>query len=194
MLQIDNTLVSFDVLERRFCCDPGKCLGACCVAGDAGAPLDGGEEEDIRENYPAIARFMKPEGRATVERTGFAVTDVEGDRGTPLIDGRECAYSIFDGECCYCAIERAWKAGESRFRKPISCHLYPLRVTRYRHHEVINYDHWNICSPARARGESENLPVHVFSREALARKYGEEWYEQLCRAAAALRAGVLKTR
>jgi hypothetical protein len=194
VLQIEETLVSFDVLERRFCCDPATCRGACCVEGDSGAPLAPGEEREIRENYAAIARYMKPAGLATVERAGFSVVDVEGDRVTPLIDGRECAYAIEEGGCCCCAIERAWSAGKSCFRKPVSCHLYPVRVTRYRHHEVMNYDRWQLCAPARARGEREDIPLYLFLKEALVRKYGEEWYAQLCQAAAALREGTLTTR
>jgi hypothetical protein len=192
-LQVEDTLVSFDVLERRFCCDPGACLGACCVEGDSGAPLEEDEVREIRENHAAITRYMTPAGRATVEREGFSVIDAEGDRVTPLVDGRECAYAMEDGGCCCCAIERAWSRGESRFRKPLSCHLYPLRVTRYRLHEAINYDRWRVCDPARARGEREALPLYLFAREALTRKYGEEWYEQLRVAAAALRDGTLVT-
>jgi hypothetical protein len=192
VILIEDTIVSFDLLERRFCCDPGACLGACCVAGDSGAPLGEGEEREIRENYPAIQQRMKPAGIAAVERQGLAVTDIEGERVTPLIDGKECAYSIDEAGCCCCAIEKAWAGGESRFRKPLSCHLYPARATRYRHHEALNYDRWEVCAPARARGEREDIPVYLFLREALTRKYGEEWYDQLCHAAGALRSGELK--
>jgi hypothetical protein len=192
VIQIEETLVSFDVIERRFCCDPRACRGACCVAGDSGAPLGEGEEEEIRENYPAITQHMTPAGIAAVGRQGFAIVDVDGDRVTPLVDGKECAYAIDEDGCCHCAIEKAWAAGESRFRKPLSCHLYPVRVTRYRHYEAVNYDRWLICAPARERGERENIPVYLFLKEALVRKYGEEWYDQLCHAATALREGSIK--
>jgi hypothetical protein len=192
VLQIEKTIVRLEVLEERFCCDPAACRGECCVQGDAGAPLEKEEEREIRENYTAIARYMKPGGVAAVERAGFSVIDQEGDPGTPLIDGQECAYAIEEGGCCCCAIERAWAAGESRFRKPISCHLYPLRVTRYPTHELMRYDRWNLCEPARARGDREGIPLYLFLKDALVRKYGEEWYGQLCHAVSALRDGTLK--
>lgn len=194
MLQIGDTVVRFDVLRERFCCDPAACRGACCVEGDAGAPLEEGEVTEIEENYAAIAPYMTTAGVATVERLGFAVVDEEGDTGTPLVDGRECAYAVEDGGCYGCAIERAWEAGESRFRKPISCHLYPLRVARYSSRELARYDRWKVCEPARARGEREDVPLYLFLKDALVRRYGEEWYEQLRHAVDALDNGTLETR
>ena len=185
-------MVRFEVLEQRFCCDPGACRGACCVEGEGGAPLEEGEEREIRENYAAIARHMKPAGAEAVARQGVAVVDSDGDLGTPLINGGECAYAVDADDCCCCAIERAWAAGESSFRKPISCHLYPLRVTRYASHELMRYDRWKVCDPARDRGNREGVPLYLFLKEALVRKYGEEWYEQLRIAVNALRDGSLK--
>ena len=123
MIQIGDAIVSLDVIERKFCCDLIACKGACCVEGDAGAPLEEGEVERIRENYERFRPYMKPEGIAAVEEQGFSVIDVEGDEGTPLINGKECAYSINEDGGCWCAIEKSWSRGESSFRKPISCHL-----------------------------------------------------------------------
>ena len=119
---------------------------------------------------------------------------VEGDEGTPLVKGGPCAYAIEEGGGCWCAIEKAWSRGECDFRKPISCHLYPIRVTKYRHHEAVNYNEWSVCRPAVERGEREGVPVYVFCRDALIAKYGEEWYEQLCYAAEQVRAGKLRLR
>ena len=126
MIQIENTLVSFDVFEKKFCCDLQVCKGICCVEGDAGAPLETGEPEKIEANYEGIRPFMKPSGVAAVREQGFAVIDVEGDLGTPLIHGGECAYAIEEGGICWCAIEKAWTQGKSSFRKPVSCHLSRL--------------------------------------------------------------------
>ena len=150
------------------------------MAGDSGAPVEETEIEEIRANYAAFRAYMKPEGIAAVEEQGYTVIDIEGDVVTPLIGRRECAYAIDEAGSCWCAIEKAWFAGESTFRKPISCHLYPVRATRYQRHEAVNYDQWHVCASARARGEEQGVPVYVFLKEALIRKYGEAWYEQLC--------------
>lgn len=135
--------------------------------------LEEGEAEQIRENYEKIKPYMKPEGIAAVEEQGFSVVDIEGDTVTPLIDGRECAYIIEENGCSWCAIEKAWSREESSFRKPISCHMYPIRVKQYQNYEAMNYDQWTICACARLKGEQEGIPVYVFLKDALIRKYGE---------------------
>ncbi|MDR1414590.1 MAG: DUF3109 family protein [Odoribacteraceae bacterium] len=191
MIQVGNALVSAEVITRHFRCDPAACHGICCVAGDAGAPLEEGECREIEESYAAVAPYMKPAGVEAVERQGFSVIDADGDEVTPLIDGAECAYAIDEGGCCWCAFEKAWSAGACGFRKPLSCHLYPVRVARYRCHEAVNYDRWRICDPARARGEREGMPVYLFLREALVRRFGEEWFQQLRVAADALERGLI---
>jgi hypothetical protein len=183
-----------DVLEKRFCCDLKACLGTCCVQGDSGAPLEEAEREEIRDNYAGFKGYMKPEGIEAVEEQGWTTTDVEGDLVTPLIRGKECAYAIEENGSCWCAIEKAWVEGKSAFRKPISCHLYPIRVTRYRNYEAVNYDQWQICVAARIRGEQEGVPVYRFLKDALIRKYGEEWYEQLCYVGGEIRKGKLKIK
>lgn len=192
MIQIGDTIISLDIFEKKFCCDLAACKGICCVEGDSGAPLEAGEAEEIRENYEKIKPYMKPEGVATVEEQGFSVIDIEGDLVTPLIGGRECAYIIEENGCSWCAIEKAWSRGESSFRKPISCHMYPIRVKQYQNYEAMNYDQWTICACARLKGEQEGIPVYVFLKDALIRKYGEEWYEQLCYAAREIETGKIK--
>jgi len=189
MIQIGDTIVSFDVFERKFCCDLEQCKGQCCVEGDSGAPLEEGEPAEIEKNYAGIAAYMKPEGRAAVAEQGYAVTDRDGDLVTPLIEGRECAYAIATEKGCWCAIEKAWTEGKSAFRKPVSCHLYPIRVTRYEGFEALNYNRWEVCRCARIKGEQENMPLYRFLKEPLIRKYGEEWYEQLEYAAREIEAG-----
>lgn len=189
MIQIENTLVSFDIFEKKFCCDLEQCKGMCCVEGDSGAPLEKEETRKIKNNYPAIQVFMKPEGIKAVEEQGFSMIDREGDLVTPLIANRECAYAIEENGVGWCAIEKAWTRGKSDFRKPVSCHLYPIRVTRYAGFEALNYNKWTICQCARLKGEKEGVPLYRFLKEALIGRYGKEWYEQLEYAAREIEAG-----
>lgn len=189
MIQIEDTIVSFDIFEKKFCCDVGYCKGVCCVEGDSGAPLNAEEPRKIEENYKGIKAYMKPEGVAAVEELGFSMIDRDGDLVTPLIAGRECAYAIEENGICWCAIEKAWVEGKSDFRKPVSCHLYPIRVTCYEGFEALNYNKWEICQCARLKGEREGIPLYRFLKEALITRYGEEWYKQLEYAAQEIEAG-----
>ncbi len=192
MIQIGDTIVSLDVIKKEFCCDLSVCKGICCVEGDAGAPLEEEEEKYIRENYENIKLYMKPEGIQAVEEQGWAVIDVEGDLGTPLIHGGECAYAIEENGSCWCAIEKVWTEGKSTFRKPISCHLYPVRITRYPSYQAVNYDEWKICAGAKIKGEKKGIPLYIFLKDALIEKYGTEWYEQLCYVANEIKRGKIK--
>lgn len=192
MIQIEDTIVSFDIFEKKFCCDLQQCKGMCCVEGDSGAPLEEGEEKEIEKNYAGIREYMKPEGREAVEEQGYALIDGDGDLVTPLIAGRECAYAIASGGGCWCAIEKAWTEGKSDFRKPVSCHLYPIRINRYDGFEALNYNQWEICRCAREKGEREGIPLYVFLKGPLIRKYGEEWYQQLEYAAHEIEAGKIE--
>lgn len=189
MIQIEDTIVSFDIFEKKFCCDLKLCKGICCVEGDSGAPLEKEEPAKIEENYPAIQLYMKPEGKEAVQKQGFAMIDRDGDLVTPLIEGRECAYAIEENGVCWCAIEKAWIAGQSSFRKPVSCHLYPIRVTRYEGFEALNYNKWDICQCAVSKGQTEGIPLYRFLKDALIERYGKEWYEQLEYAAKEIECG-----
>lgn len=189
MIQIENAIVSFDIFEKKFCCDLQQCKGVCCVEGDSGAPLEKDEPARIEENYAGIQPFMKEEGIAAVGEQGFAVVDRDGDLVTPLICNRECAYAIEENGVCWCAIEKAWTQGKSKFRKPLSCHLYPIRITRYEGFEALNFNKWDICKCACMKGEQEKFPLYRFLKDALIERYGEEWYSQLEYAAAEIEAG-----
>lgn len=189
MIQIEDTIVSFDIFEEKFCCDLAQCKGSCCIEGDSGAPLEEDEAARIEANYGNIRTYMKPEGIAVVEKQGFSVVDQEGDLVTPLIQGRECVYAIEEKGSCWCAIEKAWSEGKCDFRKPISCYLYPIRVTKYEGFEALNYNRWNICRYAWIKGRHEGIPVYRFLKQALIARYGEEWYEQLEYAAREIEAG-----
>jgi hypothetical protein len=179
MLQIDNSVLSFDVFEKHFVCDIKKCKGACCIHGDSGAPLEEEEVDILKDIFPEVRPYMRPEGIEAVGRQGTHVIDSDGDKVTPLVNGEECAFVIFEDGIAKCAIEKAFEAGKVSFKKPVSCHLYPIRITKYSTFEALNYHKWEICKPALALGRKMNLPLHIFLAEPLTRKYGREWYEQL---------------
>jgi hypothetical protein len=181
MIAIDETLISEDLLDKHFVCDLSKCKGACCVEGDAGAPLEKQEVDTLDTIYPSVKPFLRPEGVVAIDQQGTAVIDPEdGEWVTPLVNGAECAYVIFDEKgITKCGIEKAWEAGAVPFRKPISCHLYPVRIQKYPAYEAVNYHKWHICAPACTLGKELQLPVYVFLKDALIHKYGPAWYEEL---------------
>jgi len=186
IIEIDDCLVSSDILTEYYACDYEKCKGCCCIIGDSGAPLDESEPEAIEKNYEIFAPIMRPQGRAAVEQKGFFEIDIDGDMVTPLVPGsEECAYCHFDKDGnCFCSMERLWFQGQGDFRKPISCWLYPIRVSTLRNGmRALNLHRWNICKDAFAKGKKEKIHVYEFLREPIERYFGEEFYEQLCEAA-----------
>jgi len=181
MIAIDNTINSDDLAKVCFVCDLLKCKGACCVEGDAGAPLEEEEISELDDALDYIKPFMRQDGIDAVEKMGVFDFDSGGHYVTPLINGAECVFVVFteDGTAA-CAIEKAWEAGKSRFRKPVSCHLYPVRISRYTDFDAVNYHQWNICQHALELGKKLNVPMYIFLKVALIRKYGEKWYKKLC--------------
>jgi hypothetical protein len=181
MIAIDNTLVSEDILEKKFLCDLTACKGACCVAGDSGAPLDKDELEILDKIYPAVKPYMVPKGIKAVEKRGSYVIDSDGDYTTTLVSaGAECAFVYFDENAvAKCAIEKAYLEKKIDWQKPISCHLYPIRITKYKTYDAVNYSKWNVCKPACVCGEKMDLPIYKFLKQPLIRKYGKEWFKQL---------------
>ena len=179
MLEIGRTIVSLDVLETQFLCDILKCKGACCIEGDSGAPVTTEEAKAIQEVYPEVEPLIKKKHREEISKHGFAVIDLDGDLVTPLVNNRQCVYSYEEKGILKCAIEKAFLEGKITFRKPVSCHLFPIRITEYKRFDAVNYQKIDICKPGRECGKSEKLPLYVFLKEPLIRKYGEEWYEQL---------------
>lgn len=186
IIQIDDVLVSSDILTECFACDYPKCKGCCCIIGDSGAPLEEVEIEAIEKNYEIFSPIMREQGRAAVDAKGFFEVDMDGDLVTPLVEGsEECAYCHFleDGSCL-CSMERKWFAREGDFRKPISCWLYPIRVTKLRNGMLaLNLHRWDICKDAFAKGKAEGVKVYQFLKEPLIRFLGEDFYEALCAAA-----------
>ncbi|MFN4300278.1 MAG: DUF3109 family protein [Thermaurantimonas sp.] len=180
-VEIDGAVVAEDVMAKEFVCNLSRCKGACCVQGDAGAPLEEEETRILEKEFKNIKPFLRPEGIRAIEEQGIWLKDPrDGEPVTPLVDGKECAYVVFDADgTAKCGIELAWKAGATAFQKPISCHLYPIRITKYKTFEAVNFHRWEICSPACELGAQLKVPVYAFLKNAIIRKYGEEWYQKL---------------
>lgn len=179
MFQIGKTIVSEDLIEKDFVCNLSACHGGCCVDGDAGAPLTTEETKILEEIYPQVKPFLRKKGIEAIESKGTWVHGDDDDLETPLIDGKDCAYVIFDGKTALCGIEQAYNQGIISWKKPVSCHLYPVRVKEYSSFSAVNYNRWDICSPACVLGKELEVPVYKFVKEALIRKFGAEWYEEL---------------
>lgn len=180
MIEIDGKIVSTDILMEHFLCDLSACRGICCVEGNAGAPLEAEEEAVLEAEFPTFSPFMTPEGVQAVEAQGFAVVDSDGDLVTPLVGDAECAYSYRQDGVTLCAIERAYNQGLTPFRKPISCHLYPIRVTRFGNGTLgLNYHRWAVCDCARKLGREQGVPIYKMLREPIIRRFGEEFYKAL---------------
>ncbi len=181
MIVIENTIVSDELISEAFVCDLSRCKGACCVEGDLGAPLELAERNILENVYEEVKPYLTEEGIDAIEQQGKFVRDYEGDFSTPLVkESSACAYAVQESNGTWlCGIEKAWKAGKTEFRKPISCHLYPVRLANYQDYTAVNYHEWDICSAACSLGASLKVPVYQFVKEALIRKFGEAWYDTL---------------
>tara|TARA_B100001250_G_scaffold85675_2_gene70775 strand:- start:5012 stop:5572 length:561 start_codon:yes stop_codon:yes gene_type:complete len=183
MIQVEDKIISLDIFEKQFVCDLNACKGACCIEGDAGAPLLDEEKKKLNEIYDKVKPFMKQEGVIEVENNGVSVYDFEGDLTTTLVNDRECVFAIYENGIIKCSIEKAYYDGEIDFKKPISCHLFPIRIKKYRDFDAVNYEQIKICEPACKCGSKLEVPVYAFLKEPLIRKYGKEWYKKLLEAA-----------
>ena len=181
MIAIDSVLLSDEIVEEQFVCDLDKCKGGCCVDGDCGAPLTKDETKILKKVYPAVRPYLTPSNIAEIEKQGTHTTDPEYGYVTPTVNGGICVYGVPDAlGIVKCGIEKAFKDGKIDFHKPISCHLYPLRVTAFPGYEAVNYEpRPTLCAPACKLGKRLKVPVYVFLKEALVRKYGEEFYDAL---------------
>lgn len=178
MIEIGNTIISLDIIEVKFACDIKTCKGICCIEGDSGAPISKEEEKQLQKITPKIIDRLSPEAQKVIKKQGISFIDEEGDLVTSILaNSGACVFTIIDKNGnAKCAIEEAWENDEINVRKPISCHLYPIRITSYNSFDAINYHSWDICKNALIKGEKLGIPVYQFAKEALIRKYGNEWY------------------
>jgi hypothetical protein len=180
IIEIDEKIVSLDLFSIRFCCDLEACRGICCVEGNAGAPLEADEIDVLEEEFDHYKPFMKPSGVEAVRQQGFFVVDADGDLTTPLIDGGECAYVCEQDGTTFCAIEKAWLQDKTPFRKPISCHLYPIRLSNFRNGTTgLMYHRWAICDSALQLGEKVGEPLYRILKEPIIRRFGEDFFHAL---------------
>jgi hypothetical protein len=179
VILIDDTLLSTELFDRKFCCDLKACKGACCVEGESGAPLEPEELAEVEAAFPIIKKRLKPDSLAVIEREGLHVVDADGDHVTPIVKGKECVYATFDDDgTAKCAFEQAHQAGEIEWQKPISCHLYPIRLTPLKDLTAVNYHQWPICGGAVSCGIGLNLSVLQFCKSSLTRRFGEAWFAE----------------
>lgn len=180
LIEIGDKIISTQIFDRKFVCDLNACKGACCVEGDAGAPLTLDEIDILEDNLEAIKPYMRQEGIDAVEKTGVFYIDQDNEPGTTLVNEKECAFVFFDENgITKCGIEQAHREGKTDFKKPISCHLYPIRVKEFKDFTALNYDKWDICAPACSCGESLDVPVYKFLKEPLIRAFGEAFFKEL---------------
>ena len=188
IIQVGNVLVSPDIFTEKFCCDLDKCKGQCCVEGDAGAPVTLDEIGGIEDSLDTVWTDMSASAQAIVDKQGVAYVDQEGDLVTSIVNGKDCVFTCYENGCCLCALERAYRAKKTDFVKPISCALYPIRVKAFNNDTFgINYNRWDVCKDAVVKGRELNLPVYKFLEGPLTRRFGAEWYTELCEVAEQLK-------
>lgn len=184
IIEIDNVLVSTDIFTEYFCCDLDACKGICCVEGDAGAPVTIDEIAGIEDAIDTVWDDLSATAQAVIDKQGVAYTDRDGDLVTSIVGGKDCVFTCYEKGCCLCALECAWRAGKTAFCKPISCALYPIREKKLSNGMVaLNYNRWDVCHDAVKKGNELRLPVYRFLRDPLVRRFGEDFYQQLCDAA-----------
>ena len=184
IIQVGNVLVSPDIFTEKFCCDLDKCKGQCCVEGDAGAPVTLDEIGGIEDSLDTVWTDISASAQAIVDKQGVAYVDQEGDLVTSIVNGKDCVFTCYENGCCLCALERAYRAKKTDFVKPISCALYPIRVKAFNNDTFgINYNRWDVCKDAVIKGKELNLPVYKFLEGPLTRRFGVEWYKELCEVA-----------
>ena len=189
IIQIDNVLISLDCLTERFCCDLEKCNGQCCVEGDAGAPVTLDEIGGIEDSLDTVWNDLSAAAQAVIDKQGVAYIDEEGDMVTSIVNGKDCVFTCHEKGCCYCTLEKAYRAGKTKFCKPISCYLYPIREVKVGENMVgLNYHEWDVCKCAREKGKELNLRVYQFLKQPLIDRFCAEWYKSLEEAVAELKA------
>ena len=180
MFQIGDAIVASDIIEENFLCDLSACMGECCIEGDAGAPLEEDEVKIIEDLLSEVWDDLSPAAQAVIKEHGVAYRDHDGDMVTSIVNGKDCVFTYYDEKgICKCTIEKAYREGRTNFYKPISCHLYPIRLQKYKDFTAVNYHRWSICKAAVLLGKKEGLKVYEFLKEPLIRRFGEDWYNEL---------------
>lgn len=184
IIQVGNVLLSSDILTERFCCDLEACKGICCVEGDAGAPVTLDEISGIEDALDAVWNDLSASAQAVLDKQGVAYTDREGDLVTSIVGGKDCVFTCYADGLCLCALEKNYRAGATKFCKPISCALYPIREKRFDGGLIgLNYHRWTVCQDAVKKGRALDLPLYKFLKAPLIRRFGEKWYRELCEVA-----------
>lgn len=187
ILEVGGVLISSEILTEYFCCDYVKCKGICCVEGDAGAPVTLDEVAAIEDALDTVWSDLSASAQSVIDRQGVAYADRDGDLVTSIVNGRDCVFTCYDGDSCLCALERAYRAGKTAFCKPVSCALYPIREKNFGNGLIgLNYHRWAVCKDAVAKGKVLQMPVYRFLKEPLIRRFGQQWYDELCEVAAML--------
>ena len=185
IIQVGDVLLSSEILTEKFCCDLSVCKGVCCVEGDAGAPVTLDEISEIENCLDDVWGDLSASAQAVIDKQGVAYTDQEGDLVTSIVRGKDCVFTFYDDledihDCCLCALEKAFRAGKTRFCKPVSCALYPIRAKKIGNDLIaLNYNRWDVCKAAIEKGKALNLPLYQFLKEPLIRRFGETWYQDL---------------
>ncbi len=179
-IEVGDVLVSMDCITEEFCCDLDICKGACCVEGDAGAPVTMDEIAEIEDALDVAWDHLSVQAQAVVDRQGVAYIDQTGELVTSIVNGKDCAFTCHDKGCCLCTFDNLYRQGKCSFQKPISCALYPIREKKLRNGIIaLNYDRWDICRCGREKGKKIHLPLYRFLKEPLIRRFGEDWYAEL---------------
>lgn len=181
ILEVGGILISSEILTECFCCDYEKCKGICCVEGDAGAPVTMDEIAGIEDSLDTVWPMLSASAQSVIDRQGVAYTDRDGDLVTSIVRGKDCVFTCYDGDNCLCALEKVFREGKTKFCKPISCALYPIREKRFDGGLVgLNYNRWAVCADAVKKGNALHLRVYQFLKDPLIRRFGEAWYQELC--------------
>ena len=181
ILEVGGILISSEILTECFCCDYEKCKGICCVEGDAGAPVTMDEIAGIEDSLDTVWSMLSASAQSVIDRQGVAYTDKDGDLVTSIVRGKDCVFTCYDGDNCLCALEKVFREGKTKFCKPISCALYPIREKRFDGGLVgLNYNRWAVCADAVKKGNALHLRVYQFLKDPLIRRFGEAWYQELC--------------
>jgi hypothetical protein len=179
VVEILDTIVTFELFEQMFCCDLAQCKGKCCYDGDSGAPLEEGEVEKITEILPKILQYLPEKSKKVIEKQGVSCVDIQGDTVTSIVDNKECVFAAVENGIYSCALEKAYNEGLTDFLKPISCHLYPVRLEKFNDFTAVNFHHWELCDCAKKLGKTLKLPAYKFLKTPLIRRFGEAWYAEL---------------